>query len=343
MIKEMGRQIRAAHRDIMHFIKHTFWLFFLLLATACSQLSTRYGTPSLPIFIAPAEQDPIPLATSLVVTLPAKPDFVQGDWVIHTQAGFAYTMPVNLNAAQPYVLQWKDYQSNISSQDEVVMISIILEDQIQADTSESCLEQVLERMIADLDDVIPGAVEMLPVGGKFGATCRVDGDMFAQDFTGRMVCISTQPGRCITALAVTLGADAEARWQAEGEPALNVMLSSLVISNVSKPGIACQVSDVAEYALSPDKPVRVGNTNLYDGYAREQLYLLGLRGPNGEKLSYYREGPVINNTGDILDVYVITYSGLTEPIKLYLDMYTYENPAAPAGFTCSNPFPLEAP
>jgi hypothetical protein len=35
----------------------------------------------------------------------------------------------------------------------------------------------------------------------------------------------------------------------------------------------------------------------------------------------------------LLDIYEITYDGLDEPIKIYIDMYDYEAPLAPYGFT----------
>jgi len=356
MIKGMGRRTRPAPGDEMRTIKHAFWLIFLLLAAACSQTSLQNGTPSKPVYIPPASSATSSAAGSQPTDKPAAnqpptqdilqpltPNFAQGDWVIHTQAGFAYTLPVNLNASQPYVLQWQEFQSSIASPDEHMMISVIKEDLIPADTSEACLEQMLGQMIADLEDVIPEALELLTVGGRQAAARRLNGDMFSQDFTGRMVSISTRPGSCITLLAVTLGADRDERWQTEGEPALQVMLNSMVISEVSTGGEPCQVSTDPDYGLSPDDPVRVGNTNLYDGYAREQLYMLALRGPNGETLRYEREGPTNNDAGEILDVYVVTYGSLTQPIYLYLDMYTYETPLAPLGFTCPSSIPLEAP
>jgi hypothetical protein len=45
----------------------------------------------------------------------------------------------------------------------------------------------------------------------------------------------------------------------------------------------------------------------------------------------------------ILDMYEVSYDGLTAPISLYIDMYVFEEPFAPVGFTCTGPFPLQAP
>ena len=35
----------------------------------------------------------------------------------------------------------------------------------------------------------------------------------------------------------------------------------------------------------------------------------------------------------LLDVYEITYDGQKEKIKIYINMYDYKSPEAPAGFT----------
>lgn len=37
--------------------------------------------------------------------------------------------------------------------------------------------------------------------------------------------------------------------------------------------------------------------------------------------------------GGLLDVYEITYDGLDKPIELYINMYDYNDPMIPVGFT----------
>jgi hypothetical protein len=45
----------------------------------------------------------------------------------------------------------------------------------------------------------------------------------------------------------------------------------------------------------------------------------------------------------ILDEYRLSYEGLASPLTIYLDEYSFEPLFAPAGFTCSGPFPVAPP
>jgi len=106
---------------------------------------------------------------------------------------------------------------------------------------------------------------------------------------------------------------------------------------------ACQIATDPTYGLSPENPIRLGSQNLYDGIARMEAYLNTLRGPNFEEISYTRLDPMYNQADQIVDPYEISYAGLSEPLTLYFDLYTYEAPMAPAGFTCEAAFPLQQP
>jgi hypothetical protein len=104
---------------------------------------------------------------------------------------------------------------------------------------------------------------------------------------------------------------------------------------------SCPVSTDAAYGYTKDNPVKVGG-DVFGGPARERAYLDHLRGPDGQAVTYERLGSM--GHGDtILDIYEIRYDGLADPIELYIDMYTFEEPLAPVGFTCAGPFPLQAP
>ena len=76
--------------------------------------------------------------------------------------------------------------------------------------------------------------------------------------------------------------------------------------------------------------------------SRERAFLDNLLGPNGEMISYERIGS--HDYGDtILDVYQITYSGLSTLITLYIDEYSWGTLFAPVGFTCSGAFSITGP
>ncbi len=100
-----------------------------------------------------------------------------------------------------------------------------------------------------------------------------------------------------------------------------------------------EVSKDRDYGCS-EKPIKVGGAEKKEGPASEQRYLNSLYGPNGETIRYERIGSCCpfkapNGHGGIgfLDMFKITYKGLKEPIILHLDMYNYEEPEAPYGFS----------
>lgn len=94
------------------------------------------------------------------------------------------------------------------------------------------------------------------------------------------------------------------------------------------------------YGYSTDNPIQIGGVEKFgrdSGPERERAYLRALRGPNGEHISFERQGSCCGfNVGDIrvvLDKYEIRYEGLDKPLTLYLDMYRYEKPKVPAGLS----------
>ena len=98
------------------------------------------------------------------------------------------------------------------------------------------------------------------------------------------------------------------------------------------------VSPDPDYGFSPDSPIQLGGTE--SGPRQSRLYLNSLRGPDGQVVVYERSGSCCPfetknssfGTG-LLDVYSITYEGLTEPILLYVNMYDPGELQVPQGFT----------
>ena len=105
------------------------------------------------------------------------------------------------------------------------------------------------------------------------------------------------------------------------------------------------------YGYSEDNPVKVGGG--MEGPLNEQRFLNALAGPNGEKVTYKRQGsccpfksrdalPSDGNVqtpnalfGDsgVLDMYEVIIEGSSEKIILYLNMYDSETLQVPVGFT----------
>ncbi|MCK4666063.1 2-dehydro-3-deoxyphosphooctonate aldolase [Candidatus Dependentiae bacterium] len=99
------------------------------------------------------------------------------------------------------------------------------------------------------------------------------------------------------------------------------------------------ISSDETYGYTEENPINVGG--VYEtGPLRKRQYLNCLLGPNGEEITYYREGSCCHfETPNgllgigLLDRFNITYPGLKEPIILFLNQYDYEKPMAPKGFT----------
>jgi len=105
----------------------------------------------------------------------------------------------------------------------------------------------------------------------------------------------------------------------------------------------CPVATDASYGTTAANPIKVGG-DVRGGPAREVNYLNVLRGPDGQGLRFRRTGTTPSSDGQtIIDRYEITHKGLTAPINLFLDLYHWEPPKAPAGFICGALIPLAAP
>lgn len=79
------------------------------------------------------------------------------------------------------------------------------------------------------------------------------------------------------------------------------------------------VSDDPTYGTTRENPIPVGHL---DGYA-EEVFLLGLFGPNGEEVRFERIGSCCQgySAGLMLDMIAVSYEGLDAPVVLYLDPY----------------------
>jgi hypothetical protein len=96
-----------------------------------------------------------------------------------------------------------------------------------------------------------------------------------------------------------------------------------------------EISTDQDYGRVESKAIKVGG-----GPSREREYLMLLRGPNGEAVRFERDGSCCGFEtpngimgGGLLDIYSVWIGSASEPEKLYINMYDYEQPKAPKGFT----------
>jgi len=111
---------------------------------------------------------------------------------------------------------------------------------------------------------------------------------------------------------------------------------------------ACPVATDPAYGLTAEKPIRIGGGPASMN-ARERRFVDALRGPAGETVRWdgsVGSGPAklsdaIGET--IVDSLPLTYDGHDQPIRVYIDVYHFDAPMAPIGFTCGKPFALAPP
>jgi hypothetical protein len=107
-------------------------------------------------------------------------------------------------------------------------------------------------------------------------------------------------------------------------------------------GGMCAAATDPRYGYSKETPIAVGGGAL-GGPRRAYEYLGTLAGPNGQKISFHRNGSLPVGDDTIIDEYQITYDGQPKPILLYVDQYHWRELLAPAGLRCRRPFRLERP
>ena len=93
------------------------------------------------------------------------------------------------------------------------------------------------------------------------------------------------------------------------------------------------------YGYSKKNAIEVGGSKDSEGPKNERRFLNSLSGPNGEKISYYREGsccPVKSENGfmgsAMLDIYRVNWEGSDDTLSLYINMYDSSKLYAPIGF-----------
>ena len=100
-----------------------------------------------------------------------------------------------------------------------------------------------------------------------------------------------------------------------------------------------KVSTDKSYGLTPKNPVEVGGVKDSEGPLNERRYLNALTGPNGERISYYRQGsccPFKSENGlmgtAFLDNYRVTWENSKDTVSIYINMYDSGILKAPVGF-----------
>jgi hypothetical protein len=106
--------------------------------------------------------------------------------------------------------------------------------------------------------------------------------------------------------------------------------------------VITEFSQDPKYGFHPDYPINVFYMNTKDLKINQERFLNALSGPNGEKVFFKKleiccPFPTKNYEmgGGFLDQYEITWVGLKQPKKLYLNCYEKGDLMVPIGFGLS--------
>jgi len=257
--------------------------------------------------------------------------------------GFAYPQLNSLKSQQgAFEELQREAQVSLSAPNKDLLFSLTSEETDPGEDAQGCLERTLARMAEDITGFEDSQPVAHPVGEAQGLAVDFSGTLFEQSISGGLIVNTPQSGRCFSAIGMALGSEANELWQGQGQVLFEAILGEVRFFEVARAS-ACPISPDPNYGYSPEAPIRVGNSNLYDGAAREEAYLQSLRGPGGEELRYERLDAIKLEGLAVLDVYELDYTGLENPLILYLDMYTFEPLMLPQGLTCTAPFPLGEP
>jgi len=202
------------------------------------------------------------------------------------------------------------------------------------------LIDVIDTYLASLEkrgwQFTKGKQTEIQVDGVAGLIMDLAGSASELSFEGQAVAVSPKSDFVMFGLGISRTNDDKDTWKNNGKVTFEGLIQTVQFTDTNA---TCLISPDKTYGYSDANPIKVGG-DAFSGPSRERAYLDNLRGPNGEELSYEREGSL--PSGDtILDAYHVTGSGID--VVLYVDVYNFSELQAPIGFTCNGAFPLSAP
>jgi hypothetical protein len=104
--------------------------------------------------------------------------------------------------------------------------------------------------------------------------------------------------------------------------------------------IITEISRDKKYGYDENYPVNLGFLPLSTGEINVQRYFGALAGPQGQKISYNKiesccpfPTKKFDAGAGLLDIYEVTWEGLSTPKRIYINMYEKGKVIAPEGFT----------
>ena len=321
--------------DIKNVVTVSFIIVFTLALAGCST-SFFTATTAIPSATLAPTHTPIPTQTPTATstktpTATPRPIVQLGERLTVPAGGFSFQVPI------AYASQIEEQQAFISDLEGTLIISFA---GAQSTSSEEAIIDEYLDVIASRGD---GEFEKTPanpvtVNGIDGQAFDLTGSMFGSPLQGKTFIVPIRSDHFLFGLAMSNLSSEEQSWEEHGSKVFEAVIDSIEFVEPQSAG-TCSIATDETYGYTQENAIRVGDGGEFlGGPAREEAYLNNLRGPNGELISYERTGSLsFENT--ILDEYIII--GLPTPVTLYIDIYSFEEPMAPAGFTCAGPFNLK--
>ena len=314
-------------------VKFCIRIVLMIFTVSCSPPLIAEPTPTATLI---PTSTPIPTQTATAIptktlTPTQTPVVKLGETHLIGEGGFSVRVPIG------YTSQIGEREVFISNLDGTLVISFA---SVGSTSSE---EEIIDEYLEALASRSDGEFERTPaepmtVDGVEGQAFDLTGSLAGSPLQGKTFIIPLGSNRFLYALGIANISEDENAWEDHGSEVFKAVVESIEFFEPHSTDDTCVIATDPTYGYTMENAIRVGDGgDLFGGPARERAYLDNLRGPNGEPISYERAGS-LNYEDTILDEYVIT--GLGTSVKLYIDIYTFEELKAPAGFTCAGSFNL---
>lgn len=318
------------------------FLISIILVSGCTSLFKPSPT-STPTPLPPTET-PIPSTPTAPIPTAQIPGSVEGAEIFETgdtrlyvyRGGYSFN-PVLLYST--FIDQSVSYLVNDPNGEVFILVGVPRRDNMD---DRSQVDYILEGFQGMGAKIVTESPEPIKVDGVAGNSWGLEAQNIGENYEGVMVLIPSHPDYDFAAIRLSNSSGASLPGAITGEVAFSDLLDSVRFMSKEEANKGeCRVSTDPTYGYSKDNPIRVGG-NAFGGPAREHVFLDSITGPAGEEIQFSRNGSLdYGNT--ILDEYSITYKGLSSPVILYFDEYSFSPPFAPQGFGCYQPFPIKQP
>ena len=314
-------------------VKFCTRIIFMIFTVSCSP--PLIAAPTLTATLNPSST-PIPTQTATVpptkTLIPTQTPVVKlGETHVISEGGFSVRVPIG------YTSQIGEREVFISNLEGTLVISFASVGSISSE--EEIIDEYLKALASRSDGEFEKTpAEQVTVDAVEGQAFNLTGSLADFPLQGKTFIVPLGSNRFLYALGIANISEDENAWEDHGSEVFEAVVESIEFFEPHSTDI-CAIATDPTYGYTMENAIRVGDGgDLFGGPARERAYLDNLRGPNGEPISYERTGS-LNYEDTILDEYVIT--GLETSVKLYIDIYMFEEVKAPAGFTCAGSFNLQ--